>query len=84
MAMQYILTKTHGATNTEHWLGHKEDNTYPNTPLLETCLPVPDSIDDFVFNGVAPMVDTDEEIITNPQEWNDVVGDPLADDDLPF
>ena len=52
--------------------------------MLETCLPDPDSIDDYVFNGVAPMVDTDEEIITNPQDWNDVVGDPLADDDLPF
>ena len=87
-AMQHILSKTHGSINTEHWLGQMENNAYMNAPMPETCVPDPDTLDLPDSNEVPPEEGTEDEcVFETPHDWEEVVGDPVADDDdgsLPF
>ncbi len=87
-AMQHILSKTHGSINTEHWLGQMENNAYVNAPMPETCVPDPDTLDLLDSNEVPPEEGTEDEcVFETPHDWEEVVGDPVADDDdgsLPF
>jgi hypothetical protein len=85
--MQHILSKTHGANNTEQWMGLKEDNALVNAPMPKSCVPDPDTEDLFASNEVPPVEETEEFLLESTHDWFDVVGDPEANDDdgpLPF
>ena len=86
-AMQHIISKTHGANNTELWLGLKEDNAFVNVPVPKSCVPDPNTEDLLATNEVPPVEETEEFLLESPHDWFDVVGDSEANDDdgsLPF